>query len=75
MAGRRLWCLAAALLVVYGVVLPSAAMNSASAHLTGWDLVEEGHLNYFNKIQGVEWASLIHLAEDEWQRIVGIDIK
>lgn len=78
MTGRRPWWLAVALLVVYGMVVPSAATSSVSAHLTGWHLVRGGHLNYFNRnsasLPGGDFSDLIRLAENEWQPRVGIAI-
>lgn len=71
---RWRWCLAVSLLVVYGIILPGALTNTASAHLTGWSLVRGGHLNYWNKLPGSTFESLVDIAEDEWQKEVGINI-
>jgi hypothetical protein len=70
--------LTVALLIVYGMVLPNAVTNSASAHNLSWNLVRDGHLRYFNKLStslpGGNFSSLIDLAEDEWDPHVGISI-
>lgn len=75
MARRRLWYVVSALLIVYGAILPNALMVPVSAHRLGWDLVESRHLNYYSEIQGGDWASLMDLAEDEWEPVASVDIR